>query len=657
MDGLSLCMIVKNEQQVLAKCLNSVKDIVDEIIITDTGSTDNTVRIAQEFTDKIYHFKWNNNFSEARNYAKSHATSKWILVLDADEFVDRDNLLNVKNNIINDRVDYDGYTVDIYNFLGYNGEQMVQHKNIRIYKNDPSIYFKRSIHEQLTKSNGNMAISESGLLIYHSGYLSKIVENKDKKHRNRKLLEREIAFSENKSFDYFNMANECFVSEDMKEAAIFYEKAYNLKSEMNDAWIPLTLVNWGSCLIILKRFKEAIHVLEIGEKLWENAPEFIYLKSQAFIGQNCYEDARELLIYLTKNKQYYKGFIKSSDYLELHPYISLGKILEKENNITGAIDYFSHAMAVNRNNIDAFYGTIKLLVANCSKQEVIEFISKHNLADGKYLVIIIKILLEEAMPELAEFYLVKLDKSLKIIPGIKTKLLMLKGQFIEAIDELRNLKNEELMQIMAQNFITKADILLLCYICKDVILIQKIEGIIDVKSAISLIMQKKITVDNQSNIYLSLLDRSVKYRWYEIFEQLLEDILYDDSALDVAIGNLLCIHGFNQLALSFFSRISDDSKLDETAYVNIVESLIGSNDLEYALEYAIKAIEKDCINFRLFKSAIELCRVTGNSELMNKVLREAMEIYPHSDWVKLQFRKPLSNSNKVLENKIAKPIL
>ena len=84
---LSLCMIVKNEGENLKSCLSKVVAFVDEIIIVDTGSNDNTKIIASEFTDKIYDFKWCNDFSKARNFSISKASKDWILVLDADEFV------------------------------------------------------------------------------------------------------------------------------------------------------------------------------------------------------------------------------------------------------------------------------------------------------------------------------------------------------------------------------------------------------------------------------------------------------------------------------------------------------------------------------------------------------------------------------------------
>ena len=84
-NEVSLCMIVKNEENYLPNCLNSIKDIVDEIIVVDTGSTDKTVDIAKSFGAKVYYFPWRNNFSEARNESLKYATKDWILILDADD--------------------------------------------------------------------------------------------------------------------------------------------------------------------------------------------------------------------------------------------------------------------------------------------------------------------------------------------------------------------------------------------------------------------------------------------------------------------------------------------------------------------------------------------------------------------------------------------
>ncbi|MBO6015276.1 MAG: glycosyltransferase family 2 protein [Lachnospiraceae bacterium] len=91
MITISLCMIVKNESAILARCLSSYQEVMDEIIIIDTGSTDNTKEIARKYTDQVYDFAWTGNFSDARNYSFSKATKEYIFCADADEVLDDEN--------------------------------------------------------------------------------------------------------------------------------------------------------------------------------------------------------------------------------------------------------------------------------------------------------------------------------------------------------------------------------------------------------------------------------------------------------------------------------------------------------------------------------------------------------------------------------------
>ena len=91
MITISLCMIVKNEEAILARCLDSVADLVEEIIVVDTGSTDATKEIAARYTDKIYDFEWIDDFSAARNFAFSKATREYIYTADADELINEEN--------------------------------------------------------------------------------------------------------------------------------------------------------------------------------------------------------------------------------------------------------------------------------------------------------------------------------------------------------------------------------------------------------------------------------------------------------------------------------------------------------------------------------------------------------------------------------------
>lgn len=96
MASISLCMIVKNEEAVLARCLDSLADIPDEYIIVDTGSTDSTIEIARRYTDLVFDFAWINDFAAARNFSLSKASCDYIYIADADEVLDEENLLRFR---------------------------------------------------------------------------------------------------------------------------------------------------------------------------------------------------------------------------------------------------------------------------------------------------------------------------------------------------------------------------------------------------------------------------------------------------------------------------------------------------------------------------------------------------------------------------------
>ena len=102
MITISLCMIVKNEEAVLARCLDSIKEAVDEIIIVDTGSDDSTKEIARKYTSEVYDFEWVSDFSAARNFAFSKAKMDYQMWLDADDIVpaeEAEKILQLKNTL------------------------------------------------------------------------------------------------------------------------------------------------------------------------------------------------------------------------------------------------------------------------------------------------------------------------------------------------------------------------------------------------------------------------------------------------------------------------------------------------------------------------------------------------------------------------------
>lgn len=150
MVTISACMIVKNEAAVLKRCLDSLKDLYDELIIVDTGSTDETKEIAKEYTNKIFDFEWIDDFSAARNFATSKATCDYVYVPDADEVLDKENRQKFKllKGVLDPAVDIVQmrYVNQLENGSVYNFDAELRPK---LFKRVRSFVFIDPIHETL----------------------------------------------------------------------------------------------------------------------------------------------------------------------------------------------------------------------------------------------------------------------------------------------------------------------------------------------------------------------------------------------------------------------------------------------------------------------------------------------------------------------------
>ncbi|ODS32456.1 MAG: glycosyltransferase fused to TPR-repeat domain protein [Candidatus Scalindua rubra] len=187
---LSLCMIVKDEEKLLPTCLESVKDYVDEIIIVDTGSTDKTVEVAKRYGAKIYHHQWENSFSKARNYSLKYATCDWILILDADEEIDKEDAHKLRD-VIKDPVGCEtthrvgcetAHRVNailIPVFSKYsNGKNTSVTNSERIFRNHLGFHFEGIVHNNLKYSGPT---KNENIRLYHHGY------NQDEEQMERKF--------------------------------------------------------------------------------------------------------------------------------------------------------------------------------------------------------------------------------------------------------------------------------------------------------------------------------------------------------------------------------------------------------------------------------------------------------------------------------------
>ncbi len=187
MGSVALCMIVKNEEHYLRECFLSVKGVVDEIIVVDTGSTDNTKKIAREFDAEIYDFEWVNDFSAARNYALSKVKSDWVLYLDADERLAPKSAETIKR--LSEEKGMRAYYCNVVSPSNATGTPSVM-KFLRFFKYNPEIKFTGRVHEQIEPSLRALGyeLLDSEIVINHVGYDVSLKVLQQKAERNLSLL-------------------------------------------------------------------------------------------------------------------------------------------------------------------------------------------------------------------------------------------------------------------------------------------------------------------------------------------------------------------------------------------------------------------------------------------------------------------------------------
>lgn len=186
---LAAVMIVKNEEQHLARCLSSIRGVCDEIIVVDTGSSDSTISIAEQFGANVFHRTWHNDFAAARNESLSHTNAEWVLYIDADEVITNASQFPLRE-LLKRSHDVAAFGVQLSPMIGW-----LPYTDFRIWRHDPDIQFVGDIHETTLPDIRRLAVERQQRLepiplhMQHMGYEQ---DQTQKYLRNLPLLERQL---------------------------------------------------------------------------------------------------------------------------------------------------------------------------------------------------------------------------------------------------------------------------------------------------------------------------------------------------------------------------------------------------------------------------------------------------------------------------------
>jgi glycosyltransferase involved in cell wall biosynthesis len=284
-NTLCLCMITKDEESFIERCIKSVEGLADEIVVTDTGSSDNTVQIAERLGAKIYHFPWDGSFANARNYALSKAQSDWLLLLDADEALDQSGFDIIREFLQTD--EFDGAHLRVRNYTGtYSPENYSMHSAFRLLRNKPEYRFRGDIHEQITSGECEKIshrFTTIPAVVHHYGYLDDVVNKKQKRSRNIAILEKQLEDNPNEPFALFNMGNEQLSLNEYETALQYYEKSLNHMEFRKYAFVPHMIFRIIHCYENLGKFEEALRYAQAGLNEFPSCTDYEYLRANLLL--------------------------------------------------------------------------------------------------------------------------------------------------------------------------------------------------------------------------------------------------------------------------------------------------------------------------------------------------------------------------------------
>jgi len=274
---VSLCMIVKDEEEMLPRCLAAAAPAVDEIVVVDTGSSDRTVEIAESFGARVLHFPWTGSFSEARNVGLDAATSDWMLVLDADEVLVAEDVPQLRAAL--GQTWREAFYISEINHTGELGEgTSTVHTTLRLFRTRPQYRYSGRLHEQiLDKLPVRLPerIATAPVRIEHFGYLGAVRDAKGKSRRNLELLERQRDEGDDSAFMHFNIGAEYFSLGDSERALSEFERAAELLAAEpgggSGGYLPSLARRHVTALNASGRHAEA---LELADRHLERYPDF-----------------------------------------------------------------------------------------------------------------------------------------------------------------------------------------------------------------------------------------------------------------------------------------------------------------------------------------------------------------------------------------------
>lgn len=262
---ISLCMIVKNEARLIRQCLESARELVSQMVVVDTGSSDDTVKLAEEAGAEVYHHPWEGHFSIARNQSLSYATQSWVLILDGDELLSPDSAQALRALDLSAEGP-EAYEFTIVNFTTDRAEETeasLQHQ-VRLFRRSPQHGYAGLIHNQLIHLTEQRPLLHwpAEVRVLHYGYTPTVWAQQNKNAR-LSMLEAAAEGQPHNPFPFYNLGNHLKILKRYPEALEAFLKALSLQGEDTTAeWGPIACCSAAFCAQSAGRPEQALSLAE-----------------------------------------------------------------------------------------------------------------------------------------------------------------------------------------------------------------------------------------------------------------------------------------------------------------------------------------------------------------------------------------------------------
>ncbi len=316
---LSICMMVKDEEKNIRRCLDALRPLLDkpdvELIIVDTGSQDNTVNIAKEYTHKIFHHQWNKNFSQMRNITISYAKGEFIFILDADEVLT--GPMNLYSILTDKKLNsFNTYILKIKNLVPTGAPVILPQQ--RVFRNDGDFHYEGAVHNQPIFKE---PILSTDLLLEHYGYLFIDEEVREKKFlRTGSILMSELEKDPENVYYRFQLARSYNAYREKRKALDEIRKAYKLICNDKEKMVRHCYVygEYASRCCANNEFNEAVHVCLEGIEIVPEYVDLYYILAYAYIQLDKREEAYQIYIkYINMAERFSELSIASNTGIEM----------------------------------------------------------------------------------------------------------------------------------------------------------------------------------------------------------------------------------------------------------------------------------------------------------------------------------------------------